>query len=184
MAERGFKRAHRQAHAATVFDLEHKMRWAKHVGTYDLGREVASNYKSADMQLEDIEGTFEEQEAQGMMVRMTYLEAREAYGDRLRIASLGAVPQEGGYRVIHDGTHHVGVNTCIRVRDQEAAPTHDDLKVVLDEELRADGDGLFVFAFDVSKAHRRVGPNFGDLLQAGWKGVPTGSIEGLCPQED
>jgi hypothetical protein len=56
-----------------------------------------------------------------------------------------------------DGTHHMGVKTCVRVRHQEAAPTHEDLKAVLDEEYRADGEGLFAFVFDVSKAHRRIG---------------------------
>ena len=137
--------------------FERKSRWTKHVGTYDFGREVAANYRSADAQLRNIEETFAEQEAAGMMIRTTYAEARRRFGDRLRIAALGAVPQDDGFRVIHDGTHHVGVNTCIRVRDQEAVPTHDDIKAVLDEEFRVSGDGLFAFAFDISKAPRRVG---------------------------
>jgi hypothetical protein len=59
-------------------------------------------------------------------------------------------------RVIHDGTNHVRVNNAIRVRDQDTAPTHDDIIRVLDCEALEGDDQLFGLAFDVSKAHRRV----------------------------
>ena len=49
--------------------------------------------------------SFEDQAAAGMMVKTAYAEAQRLYGDRLRVAALGAVPQDGGYRIIHDVTH-------------------------------------------------------------------------------
>ncbi|MCP3861013.1 MAG: hypothetical protein GY704_15280, partial [Phycisphaeraceae bacterium] len=105
----------------------------------------------------DIEDTFREQAAENMMRSMSFGEARTRVGERLRVAALGAVPQGSEHRIIHDGTHFVCVNPGIRVRDQEAAPTHADLTAVLNHEASRGSSAMFGLVFDVSKAHRRIG---------------------------
>ena len=86
------------------------------------------------------------------MLQLPMAEAAERYGDRLRIASLGAIRKgDDSFRVIHDGTHGTGVNGRIAVRDQLASPTAGDLRPAT-REL----EPTFVLAADVSRAHRLV----------------------------
>ena len=92
----------------------------------------------------------------GMMVAVTLQEARAKHGDNLRVAALGAVGPPGDERVIHDATHHVGVNSGIRVRDQDETPLHSDVLAALEAEVKGDNLPMFGLAFDISKAHRRV----------------------------
>ena len=94
-----------------------KDKWAKHVGHEGSSQECVSNYKSAMDQPDILEDNFQEQLALGFMKSIRYDEAQRLYGDRLRIAALGAIPQGDTHRVIHDGTHGVQVNSAIRVRD-------------------------------------------------------------------
>ena len=133
-----------------------KSRWAAHVDTEVEIAEWAANYSSARHIGDKVNETFEEQERQGMMLPTTYREAKESYRDRLRIAAFGAVGPEGDERVVHDGTHQVGVNPGIRVRDQDEAPLHDDLAAILGTEEAYTPSGFCALAFDVGKAHRRV----------------------------
>ena len=78
-----------------------------------------------------------------MMVKTTYRAAKSEYGERLRVASLGALEQhKGDFRVIHDGTHGVRVNPAIRVRDKEACPMAHDLVAALDYEICSGTNGL------------------------------------------
>ena len=59
--------------------------------------------------------------------------------------------------VVHDGTHGVGVNNRIKVRDQVKSPTAGELKALMREKYESYG-GIrqFLLLGDVSKAHRRV----------------------------
>ena len=83
------------------------------------------------------------------------------------MAALVAIPQGDDWRIIHDGTHYVKVNSGIKVRDQEASPMHADLTASLGAEVASSSQGIFSMVFDVSKAHRRVGILEQDLgLQA------------------
>ena len=134
-----------------------KLRWAPHVG-HELGSvEWAGNYRSASERPDFIRDNFASQVENKMMVKTTYRAAKSEYGERLRVASLGALEQhKGDFRVIHDGTHGVRVNPAIRVRDKEACPMAHDLVAALDYEICSGTNGLFVLALDVSKAHRRV----------------------------
>ena len=92
--------------------------------------EWATSYSSARHIEDKVNGTFEEQDRQGVVLRTTYREAKEIHRDRLRIADLGVVGPEGDERVVHDGTHQVGVNPGIRVRDQDETPLHEDLAAI------------------------------------------------------
>ena len=69
------------------------------------------------------------------------------------LASLGAIEkQDGTYRVIHDGTHGVGVNSAIRMRDQVRSPTAGDVRTA----MRVLQHAHFGLTGDVSRAHRLV----------------------------
>ena len=135
-----------------------------------MGRE----HSSAGHIEDKVNETFEEQERQGLVLRTTYQEAKEIYRDRLRIAALGAVGPDGDERVVHDGTHQMGVNPDIRVRDQDETPLHKDLAAILGTEEASTPSGFFALAFDVSKAHRRVPPGPPDVLFGRGAGVHQG----------
>ena len=50
------------------------------------------------------------------MVEVDLPEALQRFGKKLAVASLGAIEKkDGSYRVVHDGTHGVAVNSAIRV---------------------------------------------------------------------
>ena len=84
---------------------------------------------------------------------MTLIEAQVKYGQRLRVASLGAIQKtDETFRVIHDGTHGTGVNNHIFMKDQIACPTAGDLK----QALRELEGATFAFSADVKRAHRLV----------------------------
>ena len=96
-----------------------------------------------------------DEEKEGMMVRMSLVEAKAQYGDRLRLAPLGAIEKRPGeYRALHDGTNRSGVNPELRQRDQVRAPGAGELKKVLEIENALPG-AMFGLAMDVSKVHRR-----------------------------
>ena len=87
-------------------------------------------------------------------------EALAKSGGKLAVAALGAVSKDHGsaaVRIIHDATHKVEVNHCIRVRDQVRFPRIDDLEGVLrqlgQECLLAPGL-RFELKCDVSRAHK------------------------------
>ena len=98
----------------------------------------------------------------GQAFRLTNEEAREKYGSKLVIASLGAMVKSGAkdtgdlkIRLLFDGTHGVPVNKNIRVRDQDRAPAAPDLKRVL-RELASQAGAKFGFKVDVTDAHRLI----------------------------
>ena len=69
-----------------------------------------------------------------MLLQTTYGEAKVVYVGRTMFAAHGAVGPEGDERVIYDGTHQVGVNPGVRVRDQNETPLHEDLAAILGME--------------------------------------------------
>jgi hypothetical protein len=152
----GIRLGHLRRMPRTPAVCERKARWSKHVGNDTEHGGWSHNYNSAAAITDKVEATFEEQEACGMMLAVKYKEAKKTYGERLRVASLGAVGPDGDERIIHDGTHGVGVNGCIRVRDQDETPLHGDLRTVLDAVCAESDSPLFALCFDVSKANRRV----------------------------
>ena len=100
---------------------------------------------------------FREEEKMGMMIEVTEQEARVLYpGDRLRIAAQGAIEKsDETFRIVHDATHGVNVNTELKVRDQVRMPTAGDGRAVM-ELCSSERPGVhFALQADVSKAHRR-----------------------------
>ena len=118
------------------------------------------NYVTARDHPEALLKQFEEDVAEGMMVRMSEHAARAEWKENLCIASLGALRKslEPGceeYRIVHDGTNAVAVNNAIRTRDQLRMPTHLEGKAAL-FHMSAEGGTHFALAVDIRKAHRRV----------------------------
>ena len=108
------------------------------------------NYLSARENAAEVQKQFLEEAALGAMVEVSLEEALAEYGDRLALASLGAIEKrDGTYRVVHDGTQGVGVNSSITVRDQLRSPTAGDLRTALRIMPRA-----FGLTGDVKRAHR------------------------------
>jgi hypothetical protein len=138
------------------------------------------NYESVMALGSTLKDRFEKDEKEGMMKRVTLKEAREKYGERLRVAACGAVKQgPGEFRVTHDGTHGVEVNHDIRPRDQLRSPTGRDLRRV-GEELYEEQVSAVVFAlvFDASRAHRRI-----PTKEEDW-GLQACSIGESAPSKD
>ena len=100
-----------------------------------------------------VQTQFQEEAKLGAMVELPLSEARERFGDRLVLACLGAIEKkDGACRVTHDGTHGVGVNSAIRMRDQVRSPTAGDVRTAMRVLQRAH----FGLTGDVSRAHRLV----------------------------
>ena len=127
----------------------------------DFGGGTCSNYTSAVGYADLVEKTLRDQAGRGLVTIMSEAQARREYGDRLTIASLGALEKGVGsdgvmeIRIIHDGTHKVPVNDKIRVRDGGIFPTAPDLKLALREQA-ATGRPHFGLTADIEEAHRMI----------------------------
>ena len=136
--------------------LNEKVAWRQYdaeQSEFLVDSEWRKNYPTAKQNAAVLEKQFEAEEELGAMIRMDLQEAQSRYGDRLRLASLGAIQKsDDSFRIIHDGTHGTGVNSHIKVRDQQEVPSAGDLKQAMRE---LDG-ATFVFAADVKRAHRLV----------------------------
>ena len=133
--------------------FEEKTRFRKYGEDADWEDTVRENYLSAKDHADIAQTQCQEEAKLGAMVELPLSEARERFGDRLVLASLGAIEKKDGtYRVIHDGTHGVGVNSAIRMRDQVRSPTAGDVRTAMRVLQRA----RFGLTGDVSRAHRLV----------------------------
>ena len=111
-----------------VFDR--KVRWRQYGddAAHDLTTE-RENYISAASHSKEVQAQFVAEAELGAMMEVTCEAAIAKYGERLAVASLGAIEKKDGtYRVVHDGTHGVGVNSAIRIRDQVRSPSAGELQ--------------------------------------------------------
>ena len=116
------------------------------------------NYASAEENRLKVEAQFAEEEAEGLMVRMPSRQALRKHGADLSLAAIGAIEKKGStseVRVIHDASHGVLLNHCIRVRDQVRLPTAADNRAALKAMYEESGPH-FALGYDIRKAHRRV----------------------------
>ena len=119
-------------------------------------REDNVNYTSAQAHEDTLEKQFQEEEAMGFMYPLSEAEARRRFGERLRIASLGAICKEDGtVRALHDATHFVKVNSEIVIQDRLEFPGPAN-SCRLMEASQEDGHRfMLAVAADIAKAHRR-----------------------------
>ena len=93
----------------------------------------------------------------GLVTKMSQAEFEESYGKNRAIAALAVLVEDevsGKKRVIHDGTHEVGVNNRIRCRDKVRMPGPREKRCVL-EELADTKEVVMALVGDFEKAHRR-----------------------------
>ena len=89
---------------------------------------LRDNYISAKEHAAEEQKQFEIEAEHGAMYE-TDLDAACAELGEVSVASLGAIEKkDGSYRVIHDATHGVSVNSAIKVRDQICCPGGGDLR--------------------------------------------------------
>ena len=135
-----------------VFDR--KVRWRQYGddAAHDLTTE-RENYISAASHSKEVQAQFVAEAELGAMMEVTCEAAIAKYGERLAVASLGAIEKKDGtYRVVHDGTHGVGVNSAIRIRDQARSPSAGELQ----QAMRGMPGIFFALTGDVKRAHRLV----------------------------
>ena len=121
--------------------FEAKVKWRKYDPT------------SAVENASAVQQQFRKEQEMGAMVEVEELDARKEYGDRLRVAALAALEKsDHSFRVVHDATHGVGVNSKIKVEDQLRYPGPAEIKMALQSLMPA----TFVLAAGVSRAHRLV----------------------------
>jgi hypothetical protein len=139
------------------------------------------NYVSAKEATEDLAMALREQATRGHVIELSEDKALDLYGKRLIIAALAAIPKAGAdgsitFRIIHDGTNGVHLNSRIRVRDAGQFPTAPDLKLSLRMQ-EASGEPHFGFSADVKEAHRMIGIKEEDWPMLGCKaGKPVESV--------
>ena len=136
--------------------FEEKTKWTLNDLESAPDKEVL-NYRSTEGFEGRIETLFREEESLGWMVEMAEEEAKKTYGDSLYVAGLGVVEEKEKIRVVHDGTHGVGINNRIKVRDQVRSPTAGEIISLMREKYEQNaGVKQFILMGDVSKAHRRI----------------------------
>ncbi len=119
------------------------------------------NYSSAKDFAEEVRSTLEDQVTRNQIQKMAEQDAVAKFGDRLTIASLGAIEKgtrdDGSteIRIIHDGTHRVDVNRYIRVRDRIPFPVGADVSRLLRHQAST-RTPFFGLTADVKEAHRAV----------------------------
>ena len=114
--------------------------------------EMRDNYVSAKDHAPEVQVQFEKEAALGAM-RELDLETAEQMLGPLSVASLGALAKkDGSYRVIHDATHGLAVNSKIRVLDQIRSPTATDVR----RAIQGLPGAFFALTGDVARAHRLV----------------------------
>ena len=113
---------------------------------------MRDNYVLAKDLAPEVQVQFEKEAALGAM-RELDLETAEQMLGPLSVASLGALAKkDGSYRVIHDATHGLAVNSKIRVLDQIRSPTATDVR----RAIQGLPGAFFALTGDLARAHRLV----------------------------
>ena len=137
-----------------VFDKKTTWRTYTEEDCLEVCREIdRDNYLSAKDHADVVQQQFEAEAELGAMQELPADVAHARYGRNFAVASLGAIEKkDGSYRVIHDRTHGVAVNSAIKIRDQLRTPSAGDLKACMQTLQGA----VFGLSGDVKRAHRLV----------------------------
>ena len=96
----------------------------------------APNYSSVEEHVEFAKAKFDEDIAEGLMLKMPLRDFKAKYGEHRAIAALAVIVEDesvGKKRMIHDATHGVRVIHRIRCRDKIRAPGAREKKQLLRE---------------------------------------------------
>eukprot|EP00435_Cladocopium_sp_Y103_P030315 s433_g7.t1 len=137
--------------------FEQQVKWAL---DYDPGAVWSlekANYMSAVEHEGHLRDHLEAEVKMGLVTKMSLEEFESTYGKNRAIAALAVVVEDevsGKKRVIHGGTHEIGVNNRIRCRDKVRMPGPREKRCVL-EELAVSKEVVMALVGDFEKAHRR-----------------------------
>ena len=115
------------------------------------------NYVSAVQHVDHLRRHLEEEVQMGLVDKMEERLFEEEYGGNRAVAALAVLVEDevsGKKRVIHDGTHGIGVNNRVRCRDKVRMPGPREKREVL-EELEESREVVMALVGDFEKAHRR-----------------------------
>ena len=137
--------------------FEEQLRWPLDNQPSEPGLRWVPNYSSVEEHVEFARAKFEEDIAEGLMLKMSLRDFKGKYGEHRAIAALAVIVEDesvGKKRMIHDATHGVRVNHRIRCRDKIRAPGAREKKQLLREMMEAKQVAFSVVG-DIAKAHRR-----------------------------
>eukprot|EP00438_Fugacium_kawagutii_P035385 Skav201844 [mRNA] locus=scaffold484:280511:282334:- [translate_table: standard] len=115
------------------------------------------NYVSAAEHKEHLRKHLEAEVDEGLMSKVDEKVFEERYGRRRAVAALAVLVEDevsGKKRIIHDGTHGIGVNNRIHCKDKVRMPGPREKRAVL-EEMSAEKEVVMALVGDFEKAHRR-----------------------------
>ena len=115
------------------------------------------NYPSAGEHEEHLRSHLEAEVEEGLVDKMSEEAFVKKFGDNRAIAALAVLVEDetlGKKRVIHDGTHEIGVNNRIRCQDKIRMPGPREKRTLL-EEFKAAKKTVISLVGDFEKAHRR-----------------------------
>ena len=137
-----------------IFEPQTRWRFEENFGLERV--EYSPNYNSAEENSAWLEAHFEEEVAEGRMIRLRWPQLRAEYPVHA-VAAVAVLVNDftGKKRAVHDATHHVRVNHKIRVRDRLRMPGPREKRYLLAKYRDARAVPFAVLG-DVEKAHRRV----------------------------
>ncbi len=141
------------------------------------------NYSSATAHQGTIRDQLNDLVAEGRALRLEPAAARQRFPN-LMVSSLGAVEKkrvgetgevELDVRIVQDGTHGVGINGAIRVRDQDACPMASDIKRLQRAQAHYARKPKGIAA-DFKSAHRLPMVHPDDWRYQGCRASPSGDV--------
>ena len=135
------------------------------------------NYRSAEMNADQLEEKFREDERAGLMLCTTEAEATQRFGaGTLLIAAMGAlIKANGDVRPLHDGTHGINLNNRIRILDKLQVPGPEDLQEVA-SRVKESKEAPFALCADIKQAHRNVKVRESDWPKLGCKSSSSSRV--------
>ena len=103
---------------------EEQTRWRLEWDPLAEAVQYSENYSSVEEHTDWLRAHLEEEVRDGRMVRYRKEDMEKRFGQNFAVASLAVLvsPDSGKKRLVHDGTHRVGVNHRIRCRNQLRMP--------------------------------------------------------------
>lgn len=116
--------------------FEKQVKWALDYDPSAVWELSKSNYISAEQHVDHLREHLEAEVKAGLMSKMKRRDFEEKYGENRAIAALAVLVEDeasGKKRVIHDGTHDIGVNNRIRCQDKVRMPGPREKRRILQE---------------------------------------------------
>ena len=142
--------------------FEEQLRWPLNSQPWEPGLRWVPNYSSLEEHADFARAIkFEEDIAEGMMIKMSLRDFEARYGEHRAVAALAVIVEDeaiGKKRMIHDATHGVQVNHRMRRGDKIRAPGAREKKQLLREMSRRPTKGSSTATLKRYRVIRKPGP--------------------------